>query len=141
LFALKYNVTIRIDIVRVLPGLVVAGWLVGCGHAAYPGATVTVRNISKEVICDVYLSQVSGNWGEDLLEESERVEVNRIRSFDVAPGIWNVRADNCRGGMVFTRHDLRVSGHVLLQVRPVKASVDRKLGCRIAVGARPYYDM
>jgi hypothetical protein len=88
------------------------------------------------MLCDIYLSQTYGLWGEDRLEKSEQLQVYRTRSFDLRPGVWHVRTDNCRGEMVFTRHELRVRGHVVLQARPVKASIRRKRGRRIAHGVQ-----
>jgi hypothetical protein len=134
-------VTARIDRSKLLPALFVASCVAGCAHAPYPGATITVVNTSEEIICDLYLSRVSGEWGEDELEESERLEIYKARSFDVAPGTWHVRADNCRGGMVYTRHGFQVRDHVLLQLRPVNASIDRKRWHWIAPGVRRFHDM
>lgn len=122
-------------------GIAIAGCLVGCGAAEYPGATIAVLNVSEEAFCDVYLSQVRGEWGEDELEESERLEIHQARSFDVEPGIWHIRTDNCRGGMVFTRHGLAVHGHILLQIRPPKASIDRKRIHWIAAGVRRSHEL
>jgi len=122
-------------------GFTVAGCLVGCGAERYPGATIAVLNVSEEAICEVYLSQAPGEWGEDELEESERLENHQARSFDLQPGTWHIRTDNCRGGMVFTRHGLTVRGHMLVQVRPPKASIDRKRIHWIAEGVRRSHEL
>ena len=111
--------------------------VVGCGHATYPGATLSLLNSTDEAVCSVYLSVREGQWGENRLEPKDRMARSEFRTFELHPGTWHVRTDNCAGDMVFTRHDLLVRGHVMVRAEPVKTSAHRKYGHKLASGSGP----
>jgi hypothetical protein len=110
---------------------------VGCGHATYPGTTLSLLNSTDEDVCSVYLSPYSGEWGDDRLDPEDRIARSEFRTFELRPGTWHIRTDNCAGDMVFTRHDLLVRGHVMVRARPVKTSAHRRYGHKLAGGCGP----
>jgi hypothetical protein len=56
---------------------------------------LALANQSTEVICFVYISHLSsGEWGESLLV-GEAIMPGEIGSFEIPPGTYDLRADNC----------------------------------------------
>lgn len=87
--------------------LVFAAWLVGCAAGptgpvpvstatAVSVLTVTLANETTEVICSVYIAPVDrGEWGDNVLGPGEVVMPGDAAVFEVLPGTYDLRADNC----------------------------------------------
>jgi hypothetical protein len=57
---------------------------------------ITLVNQSGQTVCYVYISPVTDTtWGDDQLGGSEVIETGSSRTFDVAPGAYDLRADDC----------------------------------------------
>lgn len=87
--------------------LTVFAVLVGCAPAptgpvpvstatVMSAVTVTLANETTEVICSVYVAPVDqGEWGDNLLGPGEVVMPGEAVVFEIKPGVYNLRADNC----------------------------------------------
>lgn len=61
-----------------------------------PTGGLTLVNQSGQTVCYVYISPVTDTtWGEDQLDASEVIDAGSSRTFDVAPGAYDLRADDC----------------------------------------------
>jgi hypothetical protein len=60
------------------------------------GGGFNVANESGETICYLYISPTTNDeWGEDWLGSAGTIASGETRSFDVAPGDYDLRAENC----------------------------------------------
>jgi len=76
-------------------------------------ARVTLVNNSGEEICYVYISPVeSDEWGEDQLGATETVAPGARRVFDVEPGRYDLRAEDCDGNALDEEWDVAIFGPV-----------------------------
>jgi hypothetical protein len=73
--------------------------------------TLTLTNRSGETVCYVYISAVTRqDWGQDWLDAAERVPDGASRPFDVEPGEWDLRAEDCNGILISETYAEAVTG-------------------------------
>jgi len=63
------------------------------------GSSLTVANTGSTEICYVYISLPSEDtWGDDRLGSDQTISAGSSVLFNVAPGVYDVRAETCDGG-------------------------------------------
>jgi len=68
-----------------------------------------VINDSSYTVCYLYISPVaSEEWGEDWLE-SNTIDSGEDFIFDVEPGVYDLRADDCNNEILATAEDVDLS--------------------------------
>lgn len=82
----------------------------GNGGGGGAGAIV-IRNNSDQTICRVkFSSTASSEWGNDQLGESETIGPGESRSWNVNGGGYDIRMEDCNGGVMAERRGVTVSG-------------------------------
>ena len=78
----------------------------------YAGPTaVNLLNASARPICYVHIAPAGQvDWGDDWLSSSETVPSGTMRQLGVAPGVYNVRFDDCAHSPVQLQNGIDLSG-------------------------------
>lgn len=83
----------------------------GGGGDLGTGASIVLNNNSEQGICYVRISPASATtWGDDQLGPTEIVGVGESRTFEVSPGTYDLRAENCGNDEIDVQWDVNVSG-------------------------------
>lgn len=79
------------------------------------GAAVTVVNGAQGDICTVFISSVTeSTWGDSFIVNP--IAVGDSQTFDVAPGDYDIRADDCSGNIMHSETGVSVQGTVAFNV-------------------------
>jgi len=63
------------------------------------GSSITIQNTGKVDICYVFISPpTETTWGSDEMGQYDTIAAGREITFNVAPGVYDVRVESCRGG-------------------------------------------
>lgn len=74
-------------------------------------ASVIVSNDSEQVICYVRISPAgSPTWGEDQLGPTGLIGVGEDRTFEISPGAYDLRVENCDNDEIDTQWGINVIG-------------------------------
>ncbi len=81
----------------ILVGLAVIAASLACSFGSSgQDSGVTLVNRSDSTICFVQMSPATDQyWGDDWLDSAETIDPGDSRSFDVEPGVWDLRAMTC----------------------------------------------
>ena len=81
-------------------------------------AEIILHNATAEHICYVYISPTeAATWGADRLNSEETIGPNQERAFQVPPGHYDLRADNCNGMVIDDVRNVNVQMQVLWAIR------------------------
>ncbi len=81
-------------------------------------AEIILHNATAGHICYVYISPTDADdWGDDRLGEEETIPPDEERAFQIAPGHYDLRADDCDGAVVDDVRDVNVQVQVLWAIR------------------------
>lgn len=70
---------------------------------------LTLVNNSGTTVCYVYISPVTDTtWGDDWLGSSETISNGSSRGFTVAPGDYDLRADDCNHNVLDDTRGVRI---------------------------------
>jgi hypothetical protein len=64
---------------------------------------LTIENRLPDLVCYVYITQEERGWGDDRLAPAEVIDANSSRHFEVGPGTWRVRIEDCSRRGVYQR--------------------------------------
>ncbi|NDJ55276.1 MAG: hypothetical protein GYB68_19565 [Chloroflexi bacterium] len=74
------------------------------------GATLTVTNNSTEDICNVRISEVTDEfWGDSDLGAFRRIGPGESLNFNVAPGDYDLRAENCSDAVILEEYGFTIT--------------------------------
>jgi len=88
-----------------------AAWEISSDVVLQPGATgslgVQISNETNRDICYIYISPSSAEeWGEDWLTNMETLFADRIRTFFVEPGTYDLTAQDCDGEEIASQFEV-----------------------------------
>lgn len=86
----------------------------GSGSSAF-----VISNQSSNTICYVYVSTNNDpNWGPDRLGSSETIPPAAQRAWNIEPGVWDMKFEDCQHHPVFERRGVPIQGAgVMVTVR------------------------
>jgi hypothetical protein len=74
------------------------------------GATLTFQNYSGEPVCYIAISPTdSDNWGPNRLGGGERIPDQTSRAFDLTPGIYDLRVENCNAEVLYEERGFNIA--------------------------------
>lgn len=80
-------------------------------------AAIVLQNNSGVPVCYVnFSSSSSSDWGGDQLGSSETIAPGANRSWSVAAGSYDVRAQDCNHGVLAERRNITVNGSTAVSV-------------------------
>ena len=90
-----------------------------CGGTSGPsepsssGTTLTLVNDSSATVCYVYISPTTDDsWGDDQLGDTETISPGSQRTFNLTPGTYDLRADDCSNNTLDTQWEVEINGNI-----------------------------
>jgi hypothetical protein len=78
-------------------------------------ATLTFQNFSGEPACYIGISPIdSDKWGPNRLDGGERVADQASRAFNLAPGAYDLRVENCNAEVLYEEMGIDVTGDLIV---------------------------
>jgi len=76
-----------------------------------PPGNLVLTNNSAQTICFVYISLVTdSSWGSDQLATGETVTPGQSRGWEVPPGTYDLKAEDCGHNVVGTNMGVSIAG-------------------------------
>ncbi|MBN1953568.1 MAG: hypothetical protein JW900_00840 [Anaerolineae bacterium] len=91
----------------------------GNGGGSTTGSQLVMINNSGSTVCYVYISPTTDTtWGDDWLGMTETVSNGSRRTFDVDPGSYDLRAEDCSDNVLAEEYGVDISGTVEWTINP-----------------------
>lgn len=78
---------------------------------------IEVDNLTSTSVCFAYITTPDDDtWGEDQLGSEEIIEAGYYRVFEVTPGTYDIRLDDCYGKVIDAQYGLEVSDITVIEL-------------------------